>query len=256
MEISRERVAQLVKEELTLEYEGQQSIIALAHLSLTEDQLDESITGIFDFFKQAMGLGLDSVTDTIKQKAISYVLSLAGLPEGSYLNKILSNILEQFSVKEWQTIMSDDKGCEFFAKKVTGGLIEALAEMILEAVTDALISKLDQVADQAGGLLGSAPNAKAQTASMVAKIFKSLPSPMKVGTVTAAGGVAAPLAAAAASRPGQEFIANLLRTSKFGKQIEKKLSGTICQAVQNFKKGKFNLPDLSKMVPSVSEPTE
>ena len=105
MDIAKEQVLELVKEELEL-LEGQQAFIAYAHLrAYDENTLNEGLSDIFNFFKQAAGFGLDTVTDVVKNKAVSFILDKLDIPEGSVLNVAISNGLEQLSMEDWKKVL-------------------------------------------------------------------------------------------------------------------------------------------------------
>ena len=95
-------------------------------------------------------------------------------------------------------------------------------------------------------MLGKTPNPKAQAVSAAAGVVKKLPTSMKL----AAGGtpIIGQLAGIAASGFGSEISQNAIRNLDFVKKIRQQATKYVCDAVDSFTSGNFNLPDLQKYV--------
>ena len=256
MDITKEQVLEIVKEELEL-LEGHQAFIAYAHLrAYNESDLNESIADdIFGFFKQAAGLGLDTVTDVVKNKAASFILGSLGIPRDGIVNKAISEVFEQFSMEDWKKILAGEAKCPFIADKLAKAAEELVVGLVHEQAVKLLDSIYDKVNDEVGHLVKMSKKPSGQAISSALGFTKSLPTSVKAG-LSASGAVGGGLAGAAvgtgvavATSPlgsefSQETISNLPIMRKFRKQIAKK----VCDSVSEFKAGDYKLPDLQKYV--------
>ena len=246
MDKSKEQISEMVREELKL-LEGQQAFIAYAHLrAYDENNLNEGLEDIFSFFKQAVGFGLDTVTDVVKNKAASFILDYLNIPKGSVLNIAISNGLEQLSMEDWKKILAGDAKCPLIAGKMIDGAMETVIELIHKEVVAAIDKVLNKGLGAAESLLGKTPNPKAQAVSAVAGVVKKLPTSMKL----AAGGppIIGQLAGLAASSLGSEIGQNAIRELPIVKKIRQQATKYVCDAVDSFTSGNFKLPDLTKYV--------
>ena len=256
MDIAKEQVLEMVKEELEL-LEGHQAFIAYAHLrAYNESDLNEGIADdIFGFFKQAAGLGLDTVTDVVKNKAASFILGSLGIPKDGIVNKAISEVFEQFSMEDWKKILAGEAKCPFIADKLAKAAEELVVGLVHEQAVKLLDSIYNKVYDEVGHLVGKFPDKKSQAVSAGLGLASKLPASVKAG-LSASGVVGGGLTGAAVgtgvavalsplgSEFSQEAISNLPIMRKFRKQIAKK----VCDSVSEFKSGNFNLPDLQKYI--------
>jgi len=243
MDIAKEQVLEIVKEELEL-LEGQQAFIAYAHLrAYDKDTLNEGLEDIFSFFNKAVSFGLDSVTDVVKNKAISYILQYLGLPKDGFVNKALSETLEQFSMDDWKKILEGEAKCSFFSNKI----VDAVTELLVAEVHREAVGVLDRIYNkiygEVGHLLGKVPNKGAQAVSTGIGLAKKLPVAAKLG-MSPLG----PIAAVAATPLGSELSQNAIRKLPQVKQFRKQASKYICDAVDKFTSKQYKLPDLKKFI--------
>ena len=246
MDITKEQISEIVKEELEL-LEGQQAFIAYAHLrAYDENTLNEGLGDIFNFFKQAAGFGLDTVTDVVKNKAVSFILDKLNIPEGSVLNVAISNEIEQLSMEDWKKILAGEAKCPLIAGKMIDGAIETVVDLVHKEIVASIDKVLNKGFGAAESFLGKSPNPKAQAVSAVAGVAKKLPTSMKL----AAGGppIIGQLAGIAASGFGSEITQNAILKLDFVQKIRQQATKFVCDAVDNFTSGNFNLPDLQKYV--------
>ena len=243
MDKSKEQISEMVREELKL-LEGQQAFIAYAHLrAYDESTLNEGLGDIFNFFKQAAGFGLDTITDTVKNKAVSFILDKLNIPKGSVLNVAISNEIEQLSMEDWKKILSGEAKCPFIAGKIIDGAIETVVDLVHKEIVAAIDKVLNKGFGAAESLLGQAPDPRAQAVSSLAGVAKKLPTSMKAG-MTAAG----PLGFLATSDFGGEITQNAILKMDFVQKIRQQATKYVCDAVDSFTSGNFKLPDLTKYV--------
>ena len=246
MDKSKEQISEMVREELKL-LEGQQAFIAYAHLrAYDENTLNEGLGDIFNFFKQAAGFGLDTVTDVVKNKAVSFILDKLNIPEGSVLNVAISNGLEQLSMEDWKKILAGDAKCPLIAGKMVDGAIETVVDLVHKEIVASIDKVLNKGFGAAESFLGKSPNPKAQAISAVAGVAKKLPTSMKLAAAGPPG--VGQLAGIAASGFGSEISQNAIRNLDFVKKIRQQATKYVCDAVSAFSAGDYNLPDLQKYI--------
>ena len=250
MDITKEQVLELVKEEIEL-LEGQQAFIAYAHLrAYSVDELNEGIAGdIFDFFKRAAGFGLDAITDVVKNKAASFILGKLGIPEDGLVNKAISEVFEEFSMDDWKKVLAGEAKCSFIADKLAKSVMELVVGEVHREAVSALDRVFNKIYQEVGHLLAMAPRKDAQAVSAGLGLAGKLPTSAKAGLAAGGLGPVAGIGAAIATSPlGSEFSQEAINKLPIVRKSRQQLAKKVCDAVSAFKAGDYKLPDLKKYV--------
>lgn len=119
-------------------------IITLADFKLPEvvsENADapEVNEGISDIFSKGFSMLGDGLENTIKQKAIAYVLEFLKIKEKSPVSKLVQEIFEEIEFKDYYGIVSGQHtNWDYFIPKIADGFIEFLERSGFDEVAESL----------------------------------------------------------------------------------------------------------------------
>jgi len=235
MKISEEQLKQVIKEETQGAISEHSEFLYLALLSerenLTEEEFEQKLIdeGIFDWFKKLATRGWDATKEAAIEVAVKKTLGAFGFPEDSFWVRVTANTIDEMDMKDWKAVWKGTAGCNLVADRIMRGVLESVADILLDKLQGALTAALGEIYGSMGEAAAMMPDPRAQLVSVAAKYKAGDPLPM--GTTIGFG-------------IGKEAIVNYLHDIEFIDEARGKLASMICDAVGDIKRGEMPSIDL------------